>query len=72
MQNDDSMCDDHNEQGETPKHCRREHEVGELLNHWNFKLYSEKVSLWMFNKKPQKVKLVPEKDKIQQDPKLLL
>ena len=42
MQNDDSMCDDHNEQGETPKHCRREHEVGELLNHWNFKLYSEK------------------------------
>ena len=39
MQNDDSMCDDHDEQGETPKHCRREHEVGELLNHWNFKLY---------------------------------
>ena len=42
MQNDDSMCDDHDEQGKTPKHCRREHEVGELLNHWNFKLYSEK------------------------------
>ena len=41
VQNDDSMSYDHDEQGKTPQHCRREHEVGKLLNHRNFKLYSE-------------------------------
>ena len=40
VQNDDSMSYDHDEQGKTPQHCRREHEVGKLLNR-NFKLYSE-------------------------------
>ena len=30
---DDSMGDDHHEQRKSPKHCRREYEVGELLRY---------------------------------------
>ena len=30
---DDPMGDDHHEQRKSPKHCRREYEVGELLRY---------------------------------------